>query len=250
MAVVTGGSRGIGFLIASALVEQGAKVIVSSRSPSSAEKAAQKLMEIPNGQALGVACDIKSFSDIEKIASQAVEHFGHLDVWFNNAGITGPYARTADVPMDRWFEVIETNLRGTYYGTMVALKHMLEQNQGKIINLLGAGDVDSKQMQHGYQSAYASSKAAIRRFTLAVANEYEHTNVSILALNPGLVSTDQTNKLELLTPDAVEWSKGVAMALQYIATPPEEIEKMSVYLASEATNRVTGEIYRLGASQE
>jgi NAD(P)-dependent dehydrogenase (short-subunit alcohol dehydrogenase family) len=250
VAVVTGGSRGIGFLIASALVKQGAKVVISSRSKSSAEKAAQKLIELSGGQVLGVACDVKNLQDIEQVANKTLEHFGQLDVWFNNAGITGPYAKTADVPMERWFEVIETNLRGTYYGTMVALKQMLNKNQGKIINLFGAGDVDSENMQHEYQSAYATSKAAIRRFTLVIANEYKHTNVSILGFNPGLVPTEQTTQVDLLTPDAVEWSKGLTMALEHIATPPEEIQQMAVYVASEATNGVTGETYRLGASAE
>ncbi|MGK7873535.1 MAG: SDR family NAD(P)-dependent oxidoreductase [Xenococcaceae cyanobacterium] len=244
IAVVTGSTRGIGFLIAKSLATAGANVVLSSRSRAAVEAAHKQLATLPDIQVLGVECDVRDLHQVETLAQRTLERFGKIDIWFNNAGVNSPYARTVDIPSDRWREVIDTNLYGTYHGTTVALKHMLPLNQGKIINLLGAGDEDRGRMQFGYMSAYATSKAAVRRFTLAVADEYRDTGISILGLNPGLVATDLTTKTEPLTDEATERLKGLDLALALFTTPLEKIGEKVVYMASEATDGTSGKIYR------
>jgi NAD(P)-dependent dehydrogenase (short-subunit alcohol dehydrogenase family) len=140
--------------------------------------------------------------------------------------------------------VISTNLLGTYHGTTVALKSMLPLNQGKIINLLGAGDQDSKVDKYQYMGAYACSKAAVRRFTLVVAEEYCKTGVSILGLRPGLVATDLMQTIEPFTDEAAQRLKGLGFALTLFTTPPEQISQTAVHIASAATNGISGKIYR------
>ena len=245
VAVVTGSTRGIGLLIAAALAQAGAHIVISSRSMAAVEAAYEKFEGVPGVQVLGVECDVRDLKQVEQLAARAVDRFGQIDIWFNNAGIAGPYARTGEIPPDEWRAVVETNLMGTYHGTYVALQHMVPRGAGKIINLLGAGDEDSRRTRFAYMSAYATSKAAVRRFTLAVAEEYRDTDLSILGFNPGLVKTDLTLHPKPLTQEAAERLKGFSAILDRFATPPEAVATMAVYLASRATDGETGRIYRL-----
>lgn len=248
VAVVTGSTRGIGLLMAAALAQAGAHVVISSRSMAAVEAAYEKFAAIPGVQVLGVECDVRDLAQVERLAQRALDRFGQIDVWFNNAGITGPYARTGEIPPDEWRAVIETNLIGAYHGTYVALQHMVPRNAGKIINVLGAGERDIRRTRFEYMSAYATSKAALRRFTLTVAEEYRDTNLSILGFNPGLVKTDLTLQPKPLTEEAAERLKGFSAILDRLATPPEAVAEMAVYLASRATDGETGRIYRLRPS--
>ncbi len=248
VAVVTGSTRGIGLLIAAALAQAGAQIVISSRSMEAVEAAYGRFASIPGVAVLGVECDVRDLAQVERLAARAVDRFGRVDIWFNNAGISGPYGPVDKVPPDRWRAVIETNVLGTYHGTYVALRHMLPRGQGKIINLLGAGDEDSRRTRFEHLSAYAASKAAVRRFTLAVAAEYRDSGISILGFNPGLVKTAMTTSPEPVDEEAARRLEGFATVLEQFATPPEEVAEMAVRLASRATDGVTGRIYRLRPS--
>ncbi len=243
VAVVTGSTRGIGFLIAQALGNAGANVVLSSRSRAAVEAAQQQISSIPDIQVLGVECDVTNLQQVERLGQQTCDRFGKIDIWFNNAGVSGPYGPTLEVPTQQWHNVIATNVLGTYHGTTVALKSMLPLNQGKIINLLGAGDQDSKVDKYQYMSAYACSKAAVRRFTLVVAEEYCNTGLSILGLRPGLVATDLMQTIEPLTDAAAQRLKVLGFALSLFTTPSEQISQTAVNIASAATDGVSGKIY-------
>ena len=244
VAVVTGSTKGIGFFIAQALAVAGANIVLSSRSGTAVEAASQKLSSLPDSQLLGVECDVTDLSQVETLANRTLERFGKIDIWFNNAGISGPYGPTLEVPPQQWEQVIATNLLGTYHGTIVALKAMLPLNQGKIINLFGSGDQDSKVDKYGDMSAYACSKAAVRRFTLVVAQEYRQTGLSILGLRPGLVATDLMKTIEPLTETAAQRLEKLDLPLSLFSTPPEQIGETVVKIASAATDGVSGKIYR------
>lgn len=241
-AVITGSTRGIGLITAQALAAAGANVVVSSRSNPDA--ACQQISEHATTQVLGLTCDVTDLSQVEQLAAQTLEQFGKIDIWINNAGIASPYATTLYIPVERWKAVLQTNLYGTYHGTTVALKHMLERNQGKIVNVFGAGDQDSRVDKYGYMSAYAASKAAVRRFTLVMAEEYKDTPISILGLRPGLVATDLMTKIEPLSDEAAERLKGLNFALSLFTTPEEQIQSTIVEMVSSATDGVSGKVYR------
>lgn len=244
VAVVTGSTKGLGLLMARALGHAGAHIVLSSRSRAAVTEASQQFSSLPEIQVLGVECDVTDLDQVNVLAQQTLERFGKIDIWLNNAGISGPYGPTLAVPTEDWQAVIATNLMGTYHGTLVALKHMLPLNQGKIINVLGAGDQDSQVDKYDFMSAYACSKAAVRRFTLVVAEEYRQTGISVLGLRPGLMATDLMTTIEPLTEGAAQRLEKLAFPLSLFTTPPEQLRETVVTMASAATDGVTGKIYR------
>lgn len=231
--------------MAAALAQAGANIVISSRSMDAVEEAYGRFTDIPSTDVLGVECDVRELDQVKTLAQRTLDRFGRLDVWINNAGIVGPYGPTDVVPPERWRGVIETNLFGTYHGTIVALEQMKAQHSGKIINMLGAGSDDSRRSENEFLSAYTSSKAAIRRFTLVTAAEYRDTGISILGFNPGLVRTDMTTEPEPLTEDAAARVERLEWALDRFETPIEDVGEKIVELASDATDGVTGEIYNV-----
>ena len=242
VAVVTGSTRGIGLIIAKSLAAAGAHVVICSRSSETAESISQQVANETNAQVLGLECDVSKSTQVDVLARQVLERFGQLDIWVNNAAVNGCFGPVLDAPIDHWQDVININLNGTYYGTITALKHMLPRNQGKIINLLGAGSTDSP--GNSYLGAYATSKAAVRRFTLVAAADYRDTGLSILGMNPGLCETSLTTEIKPLNEEAVKRMKVLDFGLTWLQTSPQSIAKTAVHIASDATNGQTGKIYR------
>ncbi|HBY98202.1 MAG: SDR family oxidoreductase [Ardenticatenaceae bacterium] len=244
VAVITGATRGIGLHIAAAMAQAGANVVIASRRIEAVEAIYDRFSRIPGVEVLGWAADVTRYADVEALGAQAVARFGQIDIWVNNAGISGPYAATADIPPDRWRQVIETNLVGTFHGTYVALRQMLPRNQGKIINLVGAGAWEGARLPT-FLSAYGSSKAGVLRFTQIVAEEYKGTRLSILALNPGMVRTVLTEQPEALTEEARASLARMDWVLATFGSPIEEGAALAVRMASSETDGITGKLYRV-----
>jgi glucose 1-dehydrogenase len=194
VAVITGGSRGLGYAIAEAYAREGAKVVIASRTQNAVDKAVGRLRE--NGvQVEGLACDVSDLRQVEALAEFAVQKFGQLDVWVNNAGLSAPYGPTAHIPSMEFQSVIDTNITGTYNGSVTAMRYFVKQKSGKLINLLGRGDKGAVPLQN----AYSSSKVWVRNFTKALAKEYEGSGVDVFGFNPGLVKTDMINNVEAVS---------------------------------------------------
>jgi NAD(P)-dependent dehydrogenase (short-subunit alcohol dehydrogenase family) len=242
IAVVTGSTRGIGLIIAKSLASAGANVVICSRSGAILKTISQQVARETNTQVLGVTCDVSELEQVEALAHRTMERFGKIDIWFNNAAVNRYFGPILEAPVSHWQEVINTNLNGTYYGTMTALKHMLPLNQGKIINLLGAGGSDSP--GNSYLAAYTASKAAVRRFTLVVATDYRDTGLSILGMNPGLMATELTTGIKPLNDEAVRRLKILEFGLNWFSSSPEGVARTAVHMASDVTNGKTGKIYR------
>ncbi len=179
---------------------------------------------------------------MEELAQRTVARFGKIDLWFNNAGISGPYGPVAAMPAEAWRAVIDTNVNGTFYGTQVALRQMLPRNRGKIVNLIGAGARESKREQP-FLSPYLASKAAVLRFTQTAAAEYKHTPLSILAWSPGLVRTELVMGAEPLTPDAAAKLQQLEPVLDRIGTPLAKVGEEALRLAGPDTDGVSGKVY-------
>ncbi|HRE25384.1 MAG TPA: SDR family oxidoreductase, partial [Anaerolineales bacterium] len=189
VAVITGGSRGLGLAIAETYAREGAAVVIASRSARSVEAAVQSI-RAQGGRATGLACDVGDLAQVEALAAHAVSAFGRLDIWVNNAGLSAPYGPTAHLPSDEFQRVIGTNIVGVYNGSVTALRHFVPQRRGKLINLLGRGD----NQPVPFQNAYASSKTWVRAFTTALAREYADCGVGVYAINPGLVTTEMLSQ--------------------------------------------------------
>jgi NAD(P)-dependent dehydrogenase (short-subunit alcohol dehydrogenase family) len=194
VAVITGGSRGLGLAIAMKFIGEGAKVVIASRSPRSVEQAV-KMLRANGGQAEGLACDVSKIEEVEALAEHALRTFGQIDIWINNAGLSAPFGPTAQIHSQVVQDLINTNITGTYNGSVVALRKMTRQGHGKLINLLGRGDTGSVP----FQNAYSSSKIWVRNFTRALAKEYQGSGIDILGFNPGLVRTEMISQVEAIT---------------------------------------------------
>ena len=194
VAVITGSSRGLGYAIAEVYAREGAKVIIASRTQKAVDEAVRKLRQ--NGaQAEGLACDVSDIQQVEALAAFAVQKFGGIDIWVNNAGLSAPYGPTAHIPSDDFLNVIQTNITGTYNGSVVALRYFAAQKSGKLINLLGRGDGGSIPLQN----AYSSSKVWVRNFTRVLAKEYANRGVDVFGFNPGLVKTDMLSNIHAIS---------------------------------------------------
>jgi NAD(P)-dependent dehydrogenase (short-subunit alcohol dehydrogenase family) len=234
VAVITGGTRGIGLALAQAFAAEGASVFVASRSPASVEQAVSQLRQA-GYQAGGAATDVADFTQMQALAETAVKEFGRLDIWVNNAGVAGPYGPTVQVDPGTFLEVVQTNILGVYYGSIVALKHFMGQGQGKLINLLGYGAKGAAP----YQNAYGSSKAWVRRFTQSLAQETRDSGVGVFAFSPGMVLTDLLTHVEAIQGSEARL-KNFPVVLRILAQPPEAVTDKAVWLASSATDGKTG----------
>jgi glucose 1-dehydrogenase len=235
VAVITGSTRGIGKAIAHEFVREGAKVIITSSSKANIDAA---VAEFPPGTVFGCVCDVVSIADLECLLNAAVERFGRIDCFINNAGISESFTSITDGDPDEWGKVIDTNLKGTYNGCRVALSYFLRENsKGKIINMAGSGT--DRKSNTPWISAYGSTKAAIARLTYAAAAEYRHTGISVMLLHPGLVRTGMVSA-ENPTPELSRQLSTFNTILDIFAQPPSVAAKLAVKLASGWSDSKTG----------
>ncbi|HSJ09916.1 MAG TPA: SDR family oxidoreductase [Longimicrobiales bacterium] len=185
VAVVTGGSRGIGYAIAEAFAEAGALVVIGARTADDVERAAKELSGRHDGRVVGMTCDVRSQEDCEALVKRAVDEFGALDILINNAGI-GRFASVADMKPDDWRAVIETNVNSLFYCTHAALPHLKARGTSWVINI---GSLAGKNpFPNG--GAYNASKFALIGFSEALMQEVRHDGVRVSYIMPGSVATD------------------------------------------------------------
>ncbi len=235
VAIITGSTRGIGKAIAHEFVREGARVVITSSSATNVEAT---VAEFPAGSVYGMACNVASLPDMEKLFSAAIKQFGKVDCFINNAGISDPFRSITESDPNEWGRVIDTNIKGTYNGSRVAINYFLKEKvNGKVINMAGSGTDRSSNTP--WISAYGATKAAIARFTYAVAEEYRHTDISVMLLHPGLVRTGMVSA-EHPTPELARQLNTFNTILDIFAQPPTVAAKLAVKLASSWSDSRTG----------
>jgi len=234
VAVITGGSRGLGLGIAKMLSLEGAAVVIASRSQGPIDEAVVQIKSA-GGRAAGLVIDVSDSQKVQDLAAFACRTFGHLDIWINNAGIAGPYGETLDFSPDAFYKVIQTNIIGVYNGSRVAMSYFVSQHSGKLINILGAG----WDKPVPFQNAYASSKVWIRWFTRALAGETKDSGAGVYAINPGMVLTDLLTDVEVFESAKSRLDR-FPMIVRILARPPEVPARKIAWLASSATDGKTG----------
>lgn len=241
VAVITGGTRGIGRGIAEAFLAQGASVLVNGRSP---EKGEQALKEMDAGErALFVAGDVRVQQDVEGVVDAAVQRFGRVDILVNNAGGSSGFAPVAELSDEAWREALDWMLNATFWGTRRALKDMLKRRWGRIINI---SSVEGRQANKSAVSHYITNKHAINGFTKAVAFENGPLGITCNAICPGGVETDLMRGAGRAAGEALgqtyeQFLDGYAQeaAIKRLNTV-EEVAAVALLLASEAGGGITG----------
>ena len=235
VAIVTGGNRGIGRAIATALAEAGANVVVASRDQEQAETAAGEIAAATGVEALGVACDITDEGAVTAMVEATVERFGGVDVLVNNAGIV-VHEAIESMTLAEWNAVIETNLTGTFLRSRAAGREMMDDG-GVILNVSSMSAYIANYPQR--QVAYNASKAGLEGFKTQLASEWAEHGIRVNNLAPGYVATDNADQGAQVAEDAVETWTG-EMLQDEMATP-EMLGPTAVYLASDASAYMTGE---------
>jgi len=232
VALVTGASRGLGRAIALKLAVLGAKVAINYLA--SDEKAHQLAKEIENmgGEVMLVKANVADAKAVRTMTRQIVERWGKIDILVNNAGIVKDNLLPR-MPDEAWDEVINTNLRGAYLCTKFALRSMMDQFWGRIINISSlAGLVGNLG-----QANYSAAKGGLIAFTKSVAREVGSRNITANAIAPGFITTEMTEKLPQETKDAIL----SRIPLKRFGVP-EDVAELVAFLASERASYVTAQV--------
>ncbi len=184
VAIVTGGSKGIGRAIAQALAGAGAKVVLCSRDEKEAQKAAHDIAGSAEGRAVGVGCDVQKLDDVKNLLETAVSAFGGLDILIANAGV-GAFAPIDEIKPDDWHAMIDTNLTGVYYCCHVAVPEIKKRGGGWIITI---GSLAGRYALAG-GTAYNASKFGLIGFSEALMLDVRHQGIRVSCIMPGTVDT-------------------------------------------------------------
>jgi NAD(P)-dependent dehydrogenase (short-subunit alcohol dehydrogenase family) len=225
VALVTGGSKGIGKAVASAYAKEGAAVVVCARHEAELKRAAAEIGS-SGGQVYALAGDVGNADDVKKIIRETQQRFGTIHILVNNASLLGPRAAAAEYPLSAWEEVIRVNLTGPFLAIQETLKVMIPHREGSIINVSsGVGRIGKARW-----GAYAVSKFGVEGLTQVVAEEAREFGIRVNAVNPGPTRTEMR---------ASAYPEEDPMTL----ATPDKIIGVFLYLASDESIQVTGKSF-------
>lgn len=232
IAVVTGGSRGIGRQIALTMGSEGAIVIVNYNG--SAAKAEEVVSEIlaAGGQAEAVQCNVSEYAKAEELMKYVIEKYKRIDILVNNAGITKDNL-LMKMSEEEFDAVIATNLKGAFNCTKHVSRQMLKQRGGRIINISSVSGV----IGNAGQANYCASKAGVIGLTKSVARELGSRGITVNAIAPGFIETEMTDVL----PEEVKKTMGEQIPLKHFGKT-EDIADAAVFLASDKAGYITGQV--------
>ncbi len=224
VALITGASQGLGKALALAFAEEGARLVINSRSEESIRPAAEEAVT-SGAEVLAVAADVSHSADVERLVGAAVERFGHVDVLVNNAGLLGPRVAIERYPEDEWRRVIDANLTGLFLVSKAVIPHMPEG--ASIINVVSGVSVEGRA---GW-GAYSVSKFGVEGLTQILAAELEERGIRANAVDPGGMRTEMR---------AAAYPEEDPMT----RITPEENTGVFLYLASDESREVTAERFK------
>jgi len=230
VAIITGGSRGIGEGIVRKFVSEGASVVFTYRS--SDEKANAIVADLGDEKVVAIKSDASNFEQSENLIKDTIDKFGRIDILVNNAGITKDTLMLR-MSEEHWDDVMDVNLKSVFVMTKNVLKTMMRQREGSIINMSSVVGV----FGNAGQANYAASKAGIIGFTKSIAKEVGSRNIRCNAIAPGFIKTEMTGELDEKTKES------------YISSIPlkdfgkaEDVSNACVYLGSDMSRYVTGQV--------
>jgi len=234
IALVTGSSRGVGKAIALGFAKAGAKVTVNFTSNKEAADDVVKSIKAMGSDAIAVKADVAQKADVEKLVKATVDTFGRIDILVNNAGFTRP-ALMLKMTEDQWDQVLGIHLKGAFFCSQAAGLEMKKQNSGKIINVTSVAGLVGTVGQVNYSAA----KGGVLSMTKSLARELARYNIHSNVISLGIVDTDMTEKIR-----SDEKLKEVYMGRILLRrfAEPEDISPAFVFLASDESNYITGQL--------
>lgn len=234
VAVVTGGSRGIGRSIVQILAEHGADVVVSSRKLDACEVAAGEVRGSTGRRAEAIACHVGRWDDCDRLVAETLERFGRLDVFVNNAGMSPLYESLDAVTEELYDKTFAVNMKGPFRLGVLAATHMAAHEGGSIINVGTVGSL----MASKNELPYACAKAALNAFTVGLADAFAPT-VRVNAILPGPFRTDVTKA----------WPEELLENASFVPLgrigEPDEVAPLALHLASAASSFTTGAVIKV-----
>ncbi len=237
VAVVTGGSVGIGQQMAEGLAEAGANVVLAARRLERCEEAADKIIKELGVKALPVACDVSSQESVINLIATTIKEFGKIDIMFNNAGVVWGEA-AVDHKLKGWKKCLDINLNGCFFGCQEAGREMIKQGYGKIINISSVTGIVGAEAEATDALGYTVSKGGIAIMTKDLAVKWARYGINVNAICPGYFPSEIT-----------QYTIGTSMGDRLMTHIPmkrwggdEDLKGAAVYLSSDASNYVTGHI--------
>ena len=235
VALITGGTRGIGKEIAYTLAEENYDIIINYRTENEELMKLKKEIEQKRDRCLLLKGDVSNFEDCKKLVEEAINRMNHIDVLVNNAGITKDMLLMRMKPED-FNEVINVNLIGTFNMTKNVINYMMKERKGRIINVSSVVGISG----NAGQTNYAASKAGIIGFTKSLAKEVASRNILVNAIAPGFVQTDMTNILKENVKDEI----AKTIPLKRMGTA-KDVANVVKFLVSEDSSYITGQVIQV-----
>lgn len=239
LALITGGSGGIGRVLASHFVSHGARVCILGRDPAKISAALKELNASSPGSVLGIRCDVSDRRSVERTVRMTTRKLGGMDILVNCAGIQPPIGKFAEVDLSEWEHNLQVNLLGSVYCCKAVIPVFRERGGGTIVNFSGGGATSSR----SNFSAYAVSKAAVVRFTEVLAEELRGTNIRVNAIAPGAINTGMLE--EILAAGTRAGKKELAEARKRAAEGGASADlaaELVVFLASGRSRGLSGKL--------
>lgn len=240
VSIVTGAATGLGKAMATALAQAGSNIVIADINQQQADETAKELRQEEGIEAIAVQMDVTKEEQVEEMVKKVTNHFGKIDILFNNAGIV-INEKAEETSLENWKKVIDINLNGVFIVSKAVGKQMIKQQKGSIVNISSMSGIIVNTPQ--CQASYNASKAGVIMLTKSLAMEWAPHNIKVNTIAPGYMKTE-------LTKPFFESGEGMTktwMDMTPMGRPgnPEELGGIALYLASEASSFVTGSVFTI-----